>query len=300
MRYDENNNCLILQKDSKQGIADLNGNITININYDNIYISGKYVNAQIDDKIDIYDYSNKQKINMENVIGLNETSNEEYSIAIMNNGNFKILNNSDNKLSEKEYDYLEYLYDNLFITVKDNKFGVIDFNENTVLECKYDNIRRISNTKFLLADNKNKKEVLLKDKILYTSEDMEVFVKDNYIILQASADRKYFDYQGNEVKLSTLLDKQLYANTQNNKWGFENKEEKQIIEPNYDFVTEFNEYGFAGIKQNGKWGVINQEGEVIVEPAYSIDSNNPKFIGKYYEKNLGYGESYYISDISEN
>lgn len=300
MIYDENNNCLVVQKDSKQGIADLNGNITIEINYDNIYISGKYINAQIQDKIDIYNYSNKQKIELENVIGLNETSSEKYSIAIMNNEKFRILNNSGNMLSENEYEYLEYLYDDCFITFTNNKFGVIDVEGNRIIDCKYDLIRRIGNTKIIQAEEvkSNTKEVFVHDKSVFKNENFDVNTNDNYISIQTDSDRKYFDYEGNEVKLSSIENKQLYASNQNNKWGFEDKEGNTIIEPKYDFVTEFNEYGFAGIKQNGKWGVINIEGEVIQEPVYSIDSNNPKFIGKYFENDLGYGESYYISEMT--
>ena len=301
MIYDENNNCLIVQKDSKQGIADLNGNITIDINYDNIYISGKYINAQNQDKIDIYDYSNKQKIELENVIGLNETSNEKYSIAIMNNEKFRILNNSENKLSENEYGYLEYLYDDCFITFTNNKFGVIDAEGNRIIDCKYDTIRRIGNTKMIQAEDfkRNTKEVFLHDKSLFKNDNFDINTNDNYIIIQTDSDRKYFDYEGNEVKLSSIENKQLYAANQNNKWGFEDKEGNTVIEPKYDFVTEFNEYGFAGIKLNGKWGVINSEGKIIQEPVYSIDSNNPRFIGKYYENSLGYGELYYISEITD-
>ena len=62
----------------------------------------------------------------------------------------------------------------------------------------------------------------------------------------------------------------------------------------YDFVTRFNEYGFAGIKKDGKWGVVNSNGDIIVEPVYDIDSDSPKFVGKYYEYNLGYGEPYFV------
>ena len=69
-----------------------------------------------------------------------------------------------------------------------------------------------------------------------------------------------------------------------------------VIDAEYDFVTEFNGYGFAGVRKNGKWGAINQNGDVIVEPQYELDSNNPNFIGEYYEKNVMYGESYYIKD----
>lgn len=56
----------------------------------------------------------------------------------------------------------------------------------------------------------------------------------------------------------------------NGKWGFVNEENKLIINNEYDMVTEFNKYGFAGIKKGGKWGVVNIKGEIIQEPIYSF------------------------------
>ena len=55
----------------------------------------------------------------------------------------------------------------------------------------------------------------------------------------------------------------MYAKKINGKWGFVNEENKLIINNEYDMVTEFNKYGFAGIKKGGKWGVVNIKGEII-------------------------------------
>ena len=298
MAYDSNNNCLILQKDSKQGIAELDGNIVIDIKYDNIYVSGKFINAQIGDNVDIYDYSNKEKISYDNVIGINQTINEKYSIAIMNNDKFKILKNDEKTLSDNEYDYLEYVYDDYFLTFKNQKFGIIDVNNKKIIDFKYDSIQKIGDTKLVQAINlaKNKKDIIVKDKVIASMSEVEIYIKDKYVILQSSSDRKYIDFEGNEVELSSIEDKALYSFCKNKKWGFKNKEGNTVIEAQYEFVTEFNEYGFAGIKKAGKWGVINLSGEVIVEPQYEIESNNPQFVGKYYECDLGYGQPYFISE----
>ena len=84
---------------------------------------------------------------------------------------------------------------------------------------------------------------------------------------------------------------------QQNKWGFADENGNIVVECQYDFVTEFNKNGFAGIKKNGKWGVINSDGKVVIEPVYNIDSNKPNFVGKYYELNKEYGSSYFVCDI---
>ena len=69
----------------------------------------------------------------------------------------------------------------------------------------------------------------------------------------------------------------------------------------YDKVTEFNSYGFAGIKKDNKWGVINETGDIIIEPSYIIqdDSTAPEFLGQYYKIYYGYGENYYTDHKSE-
>ena len=42
-------------------------------------------------------------------------------------------------------------------------------------------------------------------------------------------------------------------------WGHTDKNGNTVVSIIYDKVTEFNEYGFAGLKQNGKWGVIDNK-----------------------------------------
>ena len=66
-----------------------------------------------------------------------------------------------------------------------------------------------------------------------------------------------------------------------------------IIEPKYEMVTEFNEYGFAGIKQDGKWGSIDTQGNIIAEPIYEMTESLPDFINQYYKVDYGYGIPYY-------
>lgn len=294
--FDKNNKCLILQKNSKQGLADFNGNIQIDLKYDNIFISGKYVNAQNSESIDIYDYSTKQKINYENIVGLNQTISDKYSIAITDSEKFKIIDNEKNELKQKEYDYLEYVYGDYFITYKNKKFGIIDSNGDGIVDFKYDSLQKIPNTNLVQAVNfnKNTTDIIKDGKVVASMSNAEIWIKENYLVMNSTSDRKYINFDGETLENTELFELKLYACKQSGKWGFVNSNGENVIECKYDFVTEFNTNGFAGIKQNGKWGVINLNGEIIVEPKYEIDSNNPNFIGKYYELDKGYGYSYYV------
>lgn len=296
IEYDKNNKCLVLQKNSKQGLADFNGNIQIELKYDNIIISGKYVNAQSGDNIEVFDYSTKQKINYDNVIGLNQTSSEKYSIAITDNETFKIIDNENNELKTREYQYLEYIYGDYFITYKNKKFGIINSNGDKIVDFKYDSIQKIPNTNLVQAVifNKNTTDLIKDEKVILSMKNAEILIKENFLIISSDSKRMYINFDGEIIENKSLFESKLYAYNQSGKWGFMNNNGEGVIECNYDFVTEFNSNGFAGIKQNGKWGVINIDGEIIVEPKYEINSNSPNFIGKYYELDKGYGYNYYV------
>jgi len=299
--YDFNNNCLIIQKDNKQGVFDLNGNEIINVQYDNIFTSGKYVNAQNESIIDIYNYNTKEKINIDNVIAVNETLNTKYAIVITTQEKYKILNLENNELKTEEYDYLEYMYDNNFIANKQGKYGIVNAENGTVLlKFKYDLIIKTSNNKVAkcILNKDNITEVFIKDKIAIKSNNINIHIYDNFINIIGDDCLKYFDFEGNILDSTQIIDKQLYAKEEKGKWGFVNKNGDIIVEYKYDFVTEFNELGFAGIMKNGKWGSINLNGEVVIEPIYEIDTNYPKFIAKYYEIDLGYGNPYYVCENS--
>jgi len=296
IEYDKNNKCLVLQKNSKQGLADFNGNIQIELKYDNIIISGKYINAQSGDNIEVFDYSTKQKINYDNVIGLNQTSSEKYSIAITDNETFKIIDNENKELKTREYQYLEYIYGDYFITYKNKKFGIINSNGDKIVDFKYDSIQKIPNTNLVQAVifNKNTTDLIKDEKVILSMKNAEILIKENFLIISSDSKRMYINFDGEIIENKNLFESKLYAYNQSGKWGFMNNNGEGVIECNYDFVTEFNSNGFAGIKQNGKWGVINIDGEIIVEPKYEINSNSPNFIGKYYELDKGYGYNYYV------
>lgn len=292
--YDFNNNCLVLQKDAKQGISDLNGNVIIEIKYDNIYTSGKYVNAQNTGIVDVYDYQTKQKLELENIIAINEIKNSNYVIAITNEEKYKIIDVKNNKILLEKFDYLEHFYDEYFIASKNERFGIIDIEGKQLVKFKYENVIKISdNVVQCFFEKNNKMDLVIKNKIVSSAENSDIKLYDNYICVQSNKDRKYFNYNGDNINNIDILDVQLYASNQNGKWGFSNKNGEIIIKPEYDFVTEFNEFGFAGVCKKGKWGVINIKGDIIVQPYYEIESYSPNFIGKFYEVDLGYGLPYF-------
>ncbi len=54
---------------------------------------------------------------------------------------------------------------------------------------------------------------------------------------------------------------------ENWKWGFINEKGEVVIEPQYEFVTQFSE-GLAAVSVNGKYGFINLKGKMVIQPQY--------------------------------
>ena len=124
-------------------------------------------------------------------------------------------------------------------------------------------------------------------------------ISDNYFKIYSKKEKIYIDNSGNIVNNTDVFENlKLYSfKTEDNKWGYKDKDGNIIIEPSYDMVTELNEYGFAGIYKNSRWGVINSEGEILVQPSYELDTYyEPQFIGKYL---LEGGDLPYCSEIKE-
>ena len=59
-----------------------------------------------------------------------------------------------------------------------------------------------------------------------------------------------------------------FAFKKNGKWGFVDNNGNLKIQNEYEKVTEFNEYGFAGIKKDGKWGFINTQNQFQMSGDY--------------------------------
>lgn len=301
IEYNKTNNLLIVQKNSKQGVLTLDGKEILHTDFDYILCTGNKITAKKGENVEIYNAKGeKQSIKYDNSI---ETSNSNYTITIDAEDKFGIVNKEGQTLIKNKYEYIEYAFETYFIVTENGKVGVIDINKGEVIEFKYDIIQKVKDKDVLQAiisstntiemyNNRMEKQVSIKNATLYTY--------DNYIKLISDRDMKYLDNYGNVTSNKEILkNNKLFAYSKDDKWGFVDSNENVVIEAKYDIVTEFNEYGFAGIKKGNKWGVVNEEGEIIVEPSYKIEFNEPEFIGKYCKLNFGYGFEYYTDELTK-
>ena len=299
--YNLFNNMFIIQRNSKSGIADIKGKVIIQPEYDSIMFGGIYVNAIKDGEVTVLDINGK-KLDNNNIYAKLPTTNPNYYITIDKNEIYRIVDKDNNIKIENNYTYIEHIKDDYFIIYKNGKNGIIDLSGKSIADLKYNSIFKISGTEIVQANTNSTNNITLLNKemkIVCNMNNAHIEKKENYVVIYSKDDMKYFDYSGNEISYKNLYpNNKLYAKKINGKWGFIDKADKLIIQNEYEMVTEFNNYGFAGIKKDGKWGVVNSEGTIIQEPIYELKWENPSFIGKYY-KVQAWGEQYYSSQIEQ-
>ncbi len=294
IQFDNINNLLILQRNGKQGVSDLDGKKIIQLEYDNIIITGNSINAQKGDEVTVFN-SEGEKLKNSNFISVLETDNKNYFITIDKNENYGVIDKDDNVIIDNKYTFIDYLFDNYFVAQNEQKIGIVDDKGKEVIKFDYDVLQKIEGTDLIQGIKNGNIDLIDKNmKKILTMKNAQIDIKENYIKIYNSEDRKYLQYDGKEVSnINVIKEAKLFAKKSNNKWGFVDKNGNIKIQYTYDMVTELNEYGYAGIKLNGKWGVINSEGKIIQEPIYDLQELEPQFIGKYYKVDLGYGENFY-------
>lgn len=288
IQYNVLGSIFVTKRNGKYGAVNQEGTTVLYPEYDNVYTGGMYLNALKDKDIFIFDL-NGNKIET-NEVSKTKTENANYYITIDKNNKYKVVDSKDNIIIDKDYTYIEYLPGDYFIVERDSKSGIIDSNGKSVIELKYDSISRINETDILQMEtnknialyNLNMKEIVSMDNAIVK----EVKDEKAYILLYSDTDFKYLDKNGNILTSQNLFENNpLFAKNINGKWGFVDKEGNLKVQNDYELVTDFNKYGFAGIKKDGKWGSINQNGEIVQEPTYDLKRNIPEFVGKYYRVN---------------
>ena len=306
IEYDESNRVFTIEKSKKFGIANLDGKVIVPTEYNQIDITGVYLYAQNSQGVTVYN-SDGSQANIDTNIAILNTSNEKYKIRIDNSNGTKygVINKDGEQVIEEKYNYIEYLFDNYFIASNDqSKLGVIDDDDNVKIELNNDALQKIEGTNVIQASTTGDSVTKLYSKDmteLCQMTNANVEVKDNYIKISNELDTRYFDKDGKELKNTEVFSNNtLFAKKEGDKWGFANKNGNTVVEAKYDKVTEFNEYGFAGVRLDGKWGVVNSKGEEVLAPTYTLNEEiEPYFIGKYYRVQYGFGEVYYTDANNE-
>lgn len=299
--YNAYNDVFIIKRNGKQGIVDKNGNVKIQPEYESIEFGGIYIDGEKDGEFVLLDLNGNRIENQEIVIKMPTKDGKHYIVADKNEM-YDIINESGESIIENSYAYMEEIDSNYFVVGNNNKNGIIDLSGKAVVDLTYNSIFSIDGTDLLQANISSTSTVSLIDrktmKVLITLDNASVDIEEDYVKVYSEEEIHYFNDEGKELTSKEVFpNNELYAKEINGKWGFVDKNGDLKVQNEYDMVTEFNEYGFAGIKKGGKWGSINSKGEIVQEPIYEIDWTNPNFIGKYYQSEEWNSDLYYTSQI---
>ncbi len=299
IEYNSDNSMFEIEKNDKYGIIDYTGNSIIPIEYTGIEINGIYIQAFNDEERKVYNILGEVITDLKYEAIL-KTQNENYQITINEDGFYGIINAQNEELVKNKYNYIEYLFEDYFIVSNENgKLGVINSKEEVKLELKYDVLQKIENTNVIEAKILKEKNTDIYSsnlELVYSVKEGFIYKENEYLKVYSKEEDKYLDFNGGILEAKEVFkDNTLISSKKDNKWGFVDRNENIVVEYNYDKVTEFNEYGYAGIKLNNKWGVIDSKGNIVKEPSYEdIETNsNPEFLGEFYKVYYGYGEFYY-------
>lgn len=300
IEYNKSNNLFGIQKASRQGVANINGKFIIPIEYDSIMFSGETINAIKDGQVVVFNAKGEKQENAK-YASILPTENENYIITIDENNKYGVINKNAENLIKNNYQYIEYAFSNYFIVTNNGKVGILNDEGKAEVDFKYDIIQKIEDTNAMQAIDFSTNTTDIYDKDIKISLSMEggiIYKENDYIKILSDKERKYIDNSGKVLSNKEIFtENTLFANSQEGKWGFVDKDGKEIIKHKYDMVTEFNSYGYAGVKKDNVWGVIDKEGKIIVEPSYKIEWKEPDFISKYCKLNFGYGFEYYTDEL---
>lgn len=304
IEYDKINKVFIIQKNKNYGVADLSGKIIIPIENTSVQAKGEYIYIDKNNIREVYDASGK-KVDIDFDKSIMPTSNENYKIVINSNdnGNYYGVIENNKQIIKSEYLYIEYAFDNYFIACGENgKLGVIDSNENTVLELKYDLVQKVQGKNIIQTLSKDTNITELYSKNMKKICEMENATLDNqkdYIKISSNKEIKYYNNDGDSISSSKIFpNNKLFVASEDGKWGYVDKNGSVKVNYEYELATELNEYGFGAIKKDGKWGCIDSDGKVVVEPKYEVNENQGKvdFIGEYIKVDNGFGNEFYIKE----
>ena len=274
----------IVNKNGKYGFYDADGDEILKPEYTSYSVAGEYISVKKDDNMMLYDLHGNL-VNTNSYKSIAEAGESSFFIAQDDKGFYSII--SKDVQIENNYKNIEYAFDNFFVfTTEEGLSGVLNVYTGVEVEPTYEYIIVLQNAKALEARNANTVDMYSEniEKVLTMENGIVENINNEYIAIYSDTELKYMNNKGEMVSNTEVFKNlKLYSyQAEDGKWGYKNSSGNIVVDCKYDFVTELNEYGYAGVKQEGRWGVIDSSGKVIVVPSYEIDTYYlPQFIGKY-------------------
>lgn len=150
--YNSELGIFVVERTAQFGAINELGVEILKTEYSELQINGIYIYAKKEEEQKVFDKNGKE-VDIPFTTIIESTSNSEYYIKNEPEG-YSILNSKFEEISKQKYKYLEYAFDKYFIvTNQEDKSGIIDINENLIIDFKYDLIQVLKNTNVIQAIN---------------------------------------------------------------------------------------------------------------------------------------------------
>lgn len=306
IEYNKDANLFKVERSEQFGVLSIDGDTVLDVIYKSINFNGEYILAQSYTE-DIYFNQKGEKIE-NSYTAMIKVPNLNYSITVNSDNLYGIIDENGNEKVKNEYLYIEYVFGDYFVAYKSGQgLGVIDKEGNICIDFKYDVLSKVGEHNLLKGvDMENNVTDMFSDKmqILVSFANATLDIKKDYIEIYNEETTSYITPNG-EVKTAKdiFVDNTLFAVCKDGKWGFEDKDGNEKVQCTYDYVTEFNRFGFAGVKKDGLWGVIDENGNIVCECEFDFEAEEeiikPEFLGKYYKTYSENNEVYYSDEIED-
>ncbi|MDF1549663.1 MAG: WG repeat-containing protein, partial [Bacteroidales bacterium] len=235
------------------------------------------------------DYTHKLYLDEEKHIVPKRKENQEERDIICDGGKWGVIDSAGEWMITPQYQFIQSCANGSFIAKKSNRWGVVNVNNQLLVDFKYDELRHFYDSAVAYWAGIPYYKFRIKNKwgVIDTKEN---------IIIPAEYDDIEHLKINNKTFFKTLIDRKKIM------FGLVNETGKLVVEPNYEFIGRFKEgfsrvklkqrcwkfinlqmkelpddcffdvhdfsEGLAAVKTNKAWGFINGEGKIAIAPQY--------------------------------
>lgn len=254
--------------------------------YYTVYSNGKWgvINSQGQEVIsttkdEIIVVPNKEKAIFVNVYDVNEQTGE-YKTSVMNEKNERLFTDYERVEVLENFDSKQNIWyeNNVLRVYKNGKYGLIDLDGNTLLNCDYDEITTLKSVKENFVVKKNDKIGLVNSKgqeIIKTEyKDIKTLkegYKNEYIIVDENGNSGVISTSGTIIvepaykEIKYLGNAEIYAVMLDNVWTLI-KKNGEVLNNTYNYISAKGENVI--VEKDGKYGIITTKGEEKIAPTY--------------------------------
>ena len=291
---------IVIDEDNNYGVVDCNNQKVLETKYKDIKQmtdDGKYIVKEKDN----WELVNKDGTAQENkaledardVIGI-----KLGNIIIENDKNkFGVINQDGEEIVSTDYDSIAFAFTDTFIVEEKGKFGLVNAENKMVIDPIYESMSYVESADLIEASEDGITSNLINNSLETKLSGIvsEINTSKSYIKIRVNDQDKYYNFRFEEQSEKDInTSNTLFLTKQAGKYGFVDKNDKEVVECIYDDAKAQNAYGYAAVQKDGKWGVIDQTGKVVVEPTYDLsDSMQIDFIGEWHLGNVDSNATYY-------